>query len=123
MHRHPGQRRSGVEANDAAEGDISEVSLQFAGRSELRGTVVDAAGQPRVGVKIWVFDGAGRLVGGNLRNDLTGAFVLRGAPVGELTVVPIPPGPMLAHDALLASGTKVQVSADTSTDPVVLTVP
>ena len=106
-----------------AEGDISEVSLRFAGRSELRGTVVDAAGQPRVGVKIWVFDGAGRLVGGNLRSDLTGAFVLRNAPAGEVTIVPIPPGPMLAHDALLASGTKVQVSADTSTDPVVLTVP
>ena len=106
-----------------AAGDIADVSLRFAGRSELRGTVVDGAGQPRQKFKVWVFDGAGRLVGGNLYTDAAGAFVLASAPAGELTVVPMLPGPMPARDALLALGTRVLVSADTPTDPVVLTVP
>ncbi len=106
-----------------AEGDLANVMLTFAGRSELRGKVVDGAGQPRAKFKVWVFDGAGRLVGGNIYSDDAGEFVLAGAPAGELTVVPMLPGPMQAPDALLASGTKVQVSADKPTDPVVLTVP
>ncbi len=74
-----------------AAGAVADVDLQFAGRSQLRGRVVDAAGQSRVGFKVWVFDSAGRLVGGNLLSDATGAFMLDGAPAGELTVVPIVP--------------------------------
>jgi hypothetical protein len=106
-----------------AAGAVPDVDLQFAGRSQLRGRVVDAAGQPRVGFKVWVFDSAGRLVGGNILSDATGAFMLDGTPAGELTVVPIVPGPMLAIEALIASGTRVQVSADAPTAPVTLTVP
>jgi len=106
-----------------AAGVLADVALRFAGRSELRGQVVDGAGQPRPKFKVWVFDGAGRLVGGNLYTDEAGEFVLASAPAGDLTVVPMLPGPMPARDALLALGTKVSVSADTPTDPVVLTVP
>lgn len=106
-----------------AAGELADLALRFAGRSELRGQVVDGAGQPRPKFKVWVFDGAGRLVGGNLYTDEAGEFVLASAPAGELTVVPMLPGPMPARDALLALGTKVSVSADTPTDPVVLTVP
>ncbi len=106
-----------------AAGAIADVPLRFAGRSALRGKVVDGAGQPREKFKVWVFDGAGRLVGGNLYTDASGEFVLASAPAGELTVVPMLPGPMPARDALLALGTRVSVSADTPTEPVVLTVP
>ena len=109
-----------------ATGDLAGVTLLFAGRSELRGRVLDGTGQPRIKFKVWVFDGSGRRVGGNLYTDETGEFVLPGAPAGELTVIPIPLGPMLARDTLFASGTKVQVSMnkpDKPTDLVVLTVP
>ena len=107
----------------SAAGGLTGVILTFAGRSELRGKVVDGTGQPRAKFKVWIFDATGRLVGGNLYTDDTGEFALPGAPAGELTVVPMPVGPMPARDALLASGTKVQVRADRPPAPVVLTVP
>lgn len=106
-----------------AQGDVPEVSLRFAGRTSLRGRVLDGAGEPRAGLKIWVFDPTGRLVGGNLYTDAAGEFAVDGVPAGELTVVPILPGPFPGRDELMARGTRVQVSTERPTNPVLLSVP
>ncbi|WAS98079.1 carboxypeptidase regulatory-like domain-containing protein [Nannocystis punicea] len=103
-------------------GDVPEVALTFAGRTSLHGRVQDGDGQPRPGFKVWVLDATGRLVGGNLYTDAAGAFTLAGAPAGELTVIPIAPGPFPDRDELLARGTTVQVTADKPSE-VVLSVP
>ena len=80
-------------------------------------------GEPRIGLKIWIFDATGRLVGGNHYTDAAGEFAVEGVPAGELTVVPLFPGPIPSRDELLAQGTKVQVSADHPPDALQLTVP
>lgn len=106
-----------------AVGDIPELTLTFAGRTSLRGRVLDGPGEPRIGLKIWIFDATGRLVGGNHYTDAAGEFAVEGVPAGELTVVPLFPGPIPSRDELLAQGTKVQVSADHPPDALQLTVP
>jgi protocatechuate 3,4-dioxygenase beta subunit len=97
--------------------------LRFAGRTSLRGKVLDGAGQPRPRFKVWVLDATGRLVGGNLYTDDNGEFGLAGVPAGELTVIPIAPGPFPGRDALLDRGTKIEVSAERVSEPLVLVVP
>jgi hypothetical protein len=106
-----------------AQGQVAEVVLRFAGRTSLRGKVLDAAGQPRPRFKVWVLDATGRLVGGNLYTDDHGEFSLPGVPAGELTVIPIAPGPFPGREALLERGTKIEVSAERASEPLVLVVP
>lgn len=106
-----------------AAGEVPDVTLTFAGRTSVRGRVLDGTGQPRPGFKVWILDAAGRLVGGNLYTDAAGDFALDGVPAGELTVIPIASGPFPGRDELLAGGTKVEVSAERPSEAVVLTVP
>lgn len=105
-----------------ATGAVPEVTLTFSGRAALRGKVVDGAGAPRVGLKVWVFDATGRLIGGNHYTDAAGEFAVDGVPAGELTVVPLLPGPIPTRDALLASGTRVEAAGGQPAS-VLLTVP
>ena len=104
-------------------GAVAEVELRFAGRATLRGRVVDSAGEPHADLRVWIVDATGRLVGGTLRTDATGEFVLDGAPAGELTVIPIPVGPYPSRERLLALGTRVTISADAQPEPLTLVVP
>ena len=106
-----------------AAGDVPEVALKFAGRTAVGGRVVDGAGQPRAGLKIWIFDVTGRLVGGNHSTDTDGRFSVDGVPAGESTVVPFPAGPMPTREALLAGGTRVSVAAGDSLDSLQIVAP
>jgi len=121
--RSPSFGAARVNVEVPARGAVPEVVLRFAGRTALRGRVLDGAGQPRAALKVWVLDATGRLVGGNLYTDDNGEFTLAGAPAGELTVIPIEAGPFPGREKLLALGTKVQISAERPSEPVVLIVP
>ncbi len=103
-------------------GEVPEVILTFSGRGSLRGRVLDGAGHPRYKFKVWVFDNTGRLVGGNRFTDEDGNFTLDGVPNGEVSVVPMPPGPMPRSEQLVSLGTKVSVQQGQTVE-VVLTVP
>jgi len=104
------------------QGEVPEVTLAFSGRGSLRGRVLDGAGHPRPNFKVWVFDNTGRLVGGNRITDENGNFTLDGVPNGEVSVVPMPPGPMPGSEQLASLGTKVLVQQDRAGE-VILTVP
>ena len=103
-------------------GEVPEVTLAFSGRGSLRGRVLDGAGHPRRSFKVWVFDSTGRLVGGNRITDEDGKFMLDGVPNGEVSVVPMPLGPMPRSEQLVSLGTKVLVQQDRAAE-VILTVP
>ena len=61
-------------------------------------------------------------MGGNIYTDDRGGFAVEGVPAGELSVIPIAPGPLRTRRELLAESTTITVQEGRPTE-VLLRVP